>query len=179
MASVLELPRFGERISDDEWCSRDTGNAATHAEAFGNWPSAPRRIVFPFLDGRLIIEDCDPLPPWLSSAIRSLDELGGLPANWDSYGAGKIRHSNIVTTVHLLLAVMRDDTPLPSFVPTNQGTILLEWHMRGIDLEVEIRGRGRLHVVFEDFQDGTEWESELSSDLSKLVNCIERLTAKG
>jgi hypothetical protein len=179
MASVLELPRFRERISDDEWCPGDTGTAATHTEAVGDWPAASRRTVFPFLEGQLIIEDCDPLPPWLPCAVQSLDELGGLPANWDSYGAGRIRHSNIVATVELLLAVMREDTPLPSFVPTNRRTILLEWHLRGFDLEVEIRGQGRMHVAFEDSQNGTEWEAELSSDLTKLVNCIERLTAKG
>lgn len=179
MASVLELPRFRERISDDAWSPGNAGNTATQMELLSEWPAAARRTVFPFLEGQLIIENLDQPTPWLPRAIHALDGLGCLPANWDSYGAQTIRHSNILATVELLLAVMRDDTPLPSFVPTNRRTILLEWHVGGFDLEVEVRGTGRLHVAFEDAHDGTAWEAELNSDLTKLVNCIERLTAKG
>jgi hypothetical protein len=177
MASVLDQSQFCARISDDDWSAGDTGSTATHLETLTVGPSVSRRSIYSFLDGHLIIEDRDPLPRWLPDAIRSLDELGCLPPNWDSYGADTIRHSSILATIELLLAVMRDDTPLPSFVPTSRRTVLLEWHMRGFDLEVEVRAPGRLHVVFEDARHGIEWESELTSDLTRLVDCIAQLTA--
>jgi hypothetical protein len=110
--------------------------------------------------------------------VAALDELAQLPANWDSYGAGTIRHSSLLATLELLLRIMRENTPMPALVPTNRRTILVEWHTRGIDLEVEVHGSDRLHVAFEDSRDGTEWEAELGSDLTRLVECIERLSKR-
>ena len=115
---------------------------------------------------------------WFPDAVASLDELAHLPVNWDSYGAGTIRHASILATLELLLRIMRENTPLPALVPTNRRTVLLEWHARGIDLEVEVHGADRLQVAFEDSRDGTEWEAELGSDLTRLVECVERLSNK-
>ena len=113
-----------------------------------------------------------------STAIASLKELARLPENWDSYGAERIRQSSILATIKLLFCIMLDDTPVPALVPTNRRTVLVEWHTRGIDLEVEVLAPDRFHVTFADAWDGSEWEADIGSDQSQLVQSIERLSQR-
>jgi hypothetical protein len=177
MSSVLEQPRCGERLTDDEWFPGDVGTTASHTEAMRDSLPGSRTATMYYRDGVIVVE-CDRRPPrWLSDALGALIQLTRLPENWDSYGAARVRKSSVVPVIGLLLHVMRDDTPLPSFVPTNRGNILMEWHTRGVDLEVEAMGNGVCHVFFEDMHHGDEWEGDIRSDLKKLVDCIRRLSA--
>lgn len=114
----------------------------------------------------------------ISEAIASLQEIARLPENWDSYGAERIRQSSILATIKLLYCVMRGDIPVPALVPTNRRTVLVEWHTRGIDLEVEVLATDRFHVAFADARDGSEWEADIGSDQSQLVQSIERLSQR-
>ncbi len=176
MSSVLERPRVRERITEEDWEVGDISMVSTHGASLVAFRTSIRRFAFPFLGGQLVLESESLLPSWFRYTVASLDELARLPANWDSYGAMRIRHSSILATVGLLASIAREDTPSPSVVPTNRGTVMLEWHVRGIDLEVEVFGPGRLHVAFEDVSDGTQWEAEIGSDLTRLVECVEPLS---
>jgi hypothetical protein len=89
------------------------------------------------------------LPRWFQVAQDSLNELSALPLNWNSYSARQIGVGAVTDAVELLSAVMEDDKPLPTFVPTVAGGVLLEWHTANADLEVTVRPTGRAHVVFE------------------------------
>jgi hypothetical protein len=165
-------------MTDDDWGSGDISTAATQRMTLVGWPTSVRRFSFPFLNGLLVIECEGSLPNWFQQTIASLDEVGNLPTNWDSYGARKIRHSSIRAAIELLLCVMDERTPAPAVVPTNRGTVMFEWHAGGVDLEVEAFGPGRAHVAFEDSREGTNWEAEIGSDLSRLVACIQRLSER-
>ena len=72
------------------------------------------------------------------------------------------------------------DTLEPTVVPTSKGSVQLEWHEHGIDLEVEILSPYRIHVSFEDELDSkNNWERELKSDLTRLSNAILVFTRRG
>lgn len=176
MSSVLDRPRVRDRITDDDWKAGDISTASTQRMTLVGWSTTVRRFRFPFLHGELVIECEGSLPEWFPETIAALDELGDLTSNWDSYGARRIRRSSILATIELLLCVTGDGTPSPTVVPTNRGAVMLEWHTSGVDLEVEVYGPGRLHVTFEDAREGTEWDAEIGSDLSQLVECIRRLS---
>jgi hypothetical protein len=40
--------------------------------------------------------------------------------------------------VSVLNSIMRSDTPAPSIVPSPRGHLQAEWHIGGIDLEIEV-----------------------------------------
>ena len=113
---------------------------------------------------------------WLLPTAKALCELLALPADWDSYGALPVKPSRVFAALELLLGIMGDDSPKPSVVPTSRGGVQLEWHMGGIDLEIEVLSSLRFHVAFEDSASGEEWEREIGSDLSPLASCIARLS---
>lgn len=65
---------------------------------------------------------------------EKLDELGSLEKDWNSYGAPPISAAAIETASKWLDHV---------FVgPMNDGGIQIEWHMAGLDFEIEIKADG-------------------------------------
>jgi hypothetical protein len=113
---------------------------------------------------------------WTIPVSSQLNKLISLGPNWDSYGAKPISTQRVVQAFDLLKSIMREQTPVPTIVPTNEGSLQLEWHTQGIDLEVLILGDNSYCVVFEDHKSGVEWERALSSDLSPLVEAVSRLS---
>ena len=139
-------------------------------------PKLLHEMRFPFADGELVlVVDLDP-PSWLAPTAQALVDLLGLAPGWDSYSARPVDRSHVDAALQVLLLTMRHDTPAPTVVPTNRGGVQLEWHTNGIDLEIETLSTQKLSVSFEDAATGTEWEREIVSDLTPLVECIRRLS---
>ena len=115
-------------------------------------------------------------PEWLADTEAALHNLLALPENWDSYGGRRIAPAAVNAAVDLLRQIVRQSTPAPAVIPTARGTVQLEWHIRGVDLEIEVTGPGDASAAFEDARDGAEWESELGGDLSPLIHPIARLS---
>ena len=107
---------------------------------------------------------------------QALNSLLALPMNWDSYGASPINSECVSYALQLLRSTMKADTPAPAVVPTCAGGIQIEWHTRGIDLEIEIRSPGRSSVSYEDHRDGATWEGEVTDDLMQLRQLISSLS---
>lgn len=120
------------------------------------------------------------LAVWIFDAVRSLNSLLALEENWDSYGARAISIDTALSTIRLLDSVIDDRTPMPSIVPVPTGSIQLEWHQSGIDLEVEVTDSGRFSISYEDMSGQTvsyEEESPMHSirDPGPLVVCIKEI----
>jgi hypothetical protein len=73
---------------------------------------------------------------------------------------------------------MDDDTPEPQIVPTPSGGVQMEWHTRGIDLEIETLGGGRFGAFFEDARTGATWEGDVEVADSRLSDAIRALAER-
>src|ERR1700693_3892268 len=114
----------------------------------------------------------DPLvvdPEWVAPTKEALRRLSLLSDNWDTYGAPRIDPMMLGSALGLLSNVMHSDTPAPSVIPTSRGGVQLEWHAKGIDLEVEFLTPTHLRVVFEDQRTGAEWEADMISEINELT----------
>jgi hypothetical protein len=76
--------------------------------------------------------------------------------------------------IEVLVGVMNSNAPAPTLVPSAAGHLQAEWHMKGIDLEVEAVDPTHILVDYEG-PDG-QWSENLSLDLRKLVSAINRLS---
>jgi len=112
-------------------------------------------------------------PQWLNSLLDELTALSRLPANWDSYGARAIDTQAAFMAAKFLCDVLREDSVLPKLVPTVRGNIQLEWYNGRAELEVEIGAQGPLTACFIDHQSREEWESEITADLTAIVDKIK------
>jgi hypothetical protein len=116
-------------------------------------------------------------PDWLPEAEEALRKLLSLPQNWNSYGALPIQPQNVQSAIQLLEKLVRSDTPRPIVTPTVRGGVQLEWHTRGIDLEIEIDPPGHYQVLFEDPKADVLLELVLdASDLARLQELLAQFS---
>ena len=174
--SLKEPVGLRERITDNDWW--DPGSCATRWQTvmLSDIPPRVRERTCLLPEGELTIRTADDPPAWLDPTVESLVELLRLAPGWDSYGARAVDPMHVDAALRLLSLIMQDHTPKPSVVPTNRGGIQLEWHVQGIDLEVETLTPHRFLVSIEEPATDTEWEGELISDLGPLVDWVRRLS---
>jgi hypothetical protein len=117
--------------------------------------------------------------PWQPVVLDRIERLLKLRQGWDSYAAVPIAHDAGMFALVVLNNVMGPRTPTPTIVPTSTGGLQLEWHEKGIDLEVRVLGPYRCDFVVEDSRGEIESsEDALSDDFSVLVGPLEALTAR-
>ena len=116
-------------------------------------------------------------PLWLSETTRRLAQLINLQPDWNSYGARPVDLESISAALEVLLNIMGPDTPAPELVPTPRGTVQLEWHTHGIDLEIDVLSRGLYRLAFENLRTREVIEDLVTSDLNVIRNPIEILSS--
>jgi hypothetical protein len=114
-------------------------------------------------------------PAWLRPAMARLEYLLSLPENWDSYQAARIDPRAVGNAIRLLAATRRPGAFPTAIVPTVRGGVQLEWHVRNVDLEVEVPAVGALHVAYENHDTGRAWELDLRFDFTALVDALAEI----
>lgn len=92
--------------------------------------------------------------PCLRESVATLNELGALPANWDSYGADPVTEVSLDTARRLLLdlqdallGVLGELIKPKAVLPLNDGGIQVEWEGAEGEFELEIAGDGSLSYL--------------------------------
>ena len=97
--------------------------------------------------------------------LRALDraiELLRLPRGWNSHGAEPVSEAAFERTVEFLTTYLVEGVAGPVLVPTVRGGVQLEWHGRGVDIEVEVSPDGSVSWCAEDRRTGEELEAVLA-----------------
>jgi hypothetical protein len=130
---------------------------------------APLRFELRFANGERVTANLsgsgrEPTSLW--RVLGSLHRLTSLSLGWDSYGAKPLNPSAVRRTLNLLPLLLPEGAPEPAVVPTRDGGIQLEWHRRGIDLEVKVPPTGPVSYFIADAGTGEEreWEGSLERD---------------
>jgi hypothetical protein len=164
---------YGAALSNSEW---EMAAAPESEEIFSIDDVAdpfPRSYVF---DATGTFWFDEPPPERLQPLVLKLCELATLPENWDSYGAGRIDPICVVAAIGLVTSVVQENFALPIATPTNRGTVLLEWHRNGVDLEVEVFSQQSYQFHYECQASGEEIDQIISSDLTPLVSRLRYLS---
>ena len=114
-------------------------------------------------------------PQWVVPALEKLAHLLDLPEGWDSYGARAVDPRCALAAIRVLAGVMCPGTPAPSIVPTPAGGVQLEWHINGVDLEIEIETPSRVIADYEILGEET-WQGDVTENLAPLAEPMRRLT---
>lgn len=177
---TLTKELFG-RLTDQDVYRPSAGASTTPGALLSEDYSSPNpiRCAVPGGDlGDLVVSLEGDAPAWLEPTTRALADLLWLPVGWDSYGACKVERAHVCAMLEILGHVMRDDTPIPSVAPTNRGGVQVEWHERGIDLEIETLSTHRFRASFEDSATGIAWDREIGADLVPLIESIAVLSGR-
>lgn len=173
--SVAE-PRARNALTDEDWQASNTTTTPPGWATLTDTPPGRKEFQFPFDRGELVVEIVGSPPAWVEPTVQSLGRLLRLDPDWDTYGASRIDPRCVAAALYLASRTFRDDTPIPSVVPTSRGGLQFEWHTGGANLEIEFLSATRVCGLFEDQVTGTCWEKDLTSDLGPLVEAISLLT---
>jgi hypothetical protein len=133
-------------------------------------------VEYPLPHGELVLGVRGDPPDWVAPTLKTLGQLLTLPQDWNSYGSRAVDPACAWAAWQLLLLVMGEDSPVPSLVPTSRGGVQIEWHAKGIDLEIEVVTPQQFHVSFEDADTAEAWEKEMTDAARELPPWIARLS---
>ena len=117
-------------------------------------------------------------PIWLVSTSDRVIELVRLPLGWDGHDGRPANFDVADFAVQFLLQTLELDGPAPLVVPLSYGGLQLEWHERGIDLEIEVEAPNRIFVSFEDRESGEAFEQEFSTDYTEVTRIMRILASR-
>jgi hypothetical protein len=178
MPRVLNRPKRAERLTDPDWYPANTTTTLPALATLSARTPGHREIRVPFGGGEFVVGiDAEP-PRWLLPTLQTLGDLLELRVDWDTYGSPSIQPAYVESALRVIFAVMRDNTPVPSVVPTSRGGIQIEWHTRDVDLEIEFETPSLIRGFFEDRRSGQTWERDLSFDQNALVQAIVVLSQR-
>jgi hypothetical protein len=78
--------------------------------------------------------------PWVQAVTDQCERLIRLPPGWDGYRAPPVSLTNAAFAISMLASICPDTSPVPDIVPGNRGDLQAEWHIRGYDIELHVRG---------------------------------------
>ena len=116
-------------------------------------------------------------PKWFYPTLSCFQELLKLPEGWDSYGAYIITDAAIAGAAEMLvrLKLPLEASP-PSVVPGSSGSVQLEWHEAGVDVEIHVSPTGSVTAFLSD-DDEYEFETIGQEAMVRLEQTLSRLVS--
>ncbi len=112
---------------------------------------------------------------WVRELSSRFEEVMQLELGWDGYQGVPVSFANASFAANLLEALFNNELPPPSLVPGSDGTLQLEWHINGYDLEIDILGTSNVAVSRYSYATDTVEEIDLQDDFSVLEDWIDEL----
>jgi hypothetical protein len=146
-------------VWSDEWADEDAAKYALTQDV-SLAPCEPSRIS----------------PSWLASQKTRVRSFSAVGENWDSDGAAAVNPLALVTAEAVLDWLALADVPPPDVFPTIEGGVQVEWHIYGLNAEVEISPNGvDAEIYFHDLRTREEWVRPLSGTWAELRTIRRRL----
>ena len=163
-----------ETLTQSEIYLSGTGSAATsevlsREQVISSVASSPRASL------KIRLQVPSPNRALIGTVVK-LFALRNLRAGWDSYGAQPIRQEIIERTAQWIPSILQASTPEPAVVPQAEGGLQLEWHRKGIDLEIYMDSPGNIHFSAEDRTSGEADEVALAGNEDLLRKWVARIS---
>ena len=112
---------------------------------------------------------------WVQELESRFKELTGLPIGWDGYQGKPVSSSCAKFAANLIESICVDHVPAPQLVPGSDGTLQLEWHLNGYDIEIDVLAPLEVVATRHDHVTGEEDEIKVESDFSELAEWVTAL----
>lgn len=137
---------------------------------------APERVETSSLSPRgTRIRVSYPQSPWILGLSDRLNKLTSLAAGWDGYQGRPVSLRCAMFAANLIERLFVDDVPPPQLVPGADGTLQMEWHRNGFDVEIDVLAPYEVIAVRRNLRTGKVDEENLETDYSLLGVWIAEL----
>lgn len=173
--STVIMP-VNETLSEGDVYSTSTGGTTTSEvlawesiiSAVSAWSSQKRPV-------RIRLQGFSPNAAVIGT-IEKLYSLVELQAGWNSYAAQPIQREVIRHAARWVPTLLQPATPEPAVVPRVRGGLQLEWHRRGIDLEIYVDSPTNIQFAAQDLTSMETVEAPLSGNEQLLKTWIARIS---
>lgn len=98
------------------------------------------------------------VPQWVEVLVERMNAVAVLEKGWDGDRARPVTAHAAESALQVLQETMAPQTVAPAVVPVADGGLQLEWHLRGVDLEIYVEADGGVSAWC---QEGVrEWEED-------------------
>lgn len=115
------------------------------------------------------------LPVWFDPLMQGFVDLLTLTPDWNSYGAGSIDSALVHEAMEFMNDLLSPSNPAPRVVPLSSGGLQLEWHRRGVDLEIVFDRGEAPYFYYRNRMKGEESELALPENKRLLGSIIKDL----
>ena len=109
---------------------------------------------------------------WFRELNGRLGYLTSLPLGWDGYAGQPVSPNVAQFAAKLIEHLFTDAVPAPQLVPGSDGTLQLEWHLNGYDIEIDVLAPFDIVATRYDHISDVEDEIEVQSDFSELMRWV-------
>jgi hypothetical protein len=120
----------------------------------------------------------DYTPLWMQAINERFDELTSLPRGWDGYGGNPVSFSVAQFAGQLLKQLYVHQLRIPSLVPGGDGSLQIEWHLNGFDIELDVLAPYKVFATRFDCNTEVEDTLELTNDFTQPSNWIKQMLSK-
>ncbi|MCY4657266.1 MAG: hypothetical protein OXC80_10695 [Gammaproteobacteria bacterium] len=115
------------------------------------------------------------------SFFLRLVELCNLPKNWDGYKGVSVSIECATFALELMGTLRtRSQFPLPQVVPGSDGTLQLEWHQNGFDIEIDIAAPYEINASRENVNNSEKEIEEITlygNEYTEISNWLRELSS--
>lgn len=126
---------------------------------------------------RLVVRNPD--YAWSERVMSKLGELVNLPIGWDGYRGRGVEFSIAYFAANLLQNIYVPGAPCPSLVPGSDGSVQIEWHSHGLDIELDILGVNQVNCIKVEVASGEDEEANLTTDFKIVRGWVEDMAGRG
>lgn len=117
---------------------------------------------------------------WMKALKLRFDRITALPIGWDGYAGRPVSFSCAAFAANILERLCHEfpDLPPPGVVPGSDGTVQLEWHAGGFDIELDVLGVNSVAAERYVHETREIEEIEIRTDFSRVVQWLEELSQR-
>ena len=135
-----------------------------HVLPSGNDVFTPQRVVIHEVNSE-----------WAKSAKIRLDSLVSLKPGWDGYQGIPVSFNLAYLALLVIDRLYQEGVPKPDIIPGSDGTLQIEWHVNGYDVEVDVLAANNIVASRFSRGRGVDEQVELKADLSCVWQWISEL----
>lgn len=114
---------------------------------------------------------------WWANLQSRFDDLCALEPGWDGYRGKPVNFTVATFAANLLERIFVPGLAEPALVPGSDGTLQIEWHRNGYDVEIDVLAPNKVVALRYDHRSDSEEVSELENDFSILLSWVNELAA--
>lgn len=133
-------------------------------------------VTFTFPQHRVRIEQ--PKSAWMIALQERFNEIVRLPIGWDGYTGIPVPFTTANFAAQIIERLYSKDVEPPSIVPGSDGSMQIEWHVNGYDIELDVLGQVNVGAYRYNHLTKIEEELELEIDFTRIQEWISSLSVE-